>query len=66
MGKCVVDRDLFASEFVIRSQRMGLTVVEIPVSIEEKRPPSINLVRRVPHVLKSLGRLFWVIRVKNR
>jgi glycosyltransferase involved in cell wall biosynthesis len=66
VAKCVVDRDLFASEFVIRSQRMGLRVIEIPVSIEEKRPPSVKLLQRVPHVLKSLGRLVWVIRIKNR
>jgi glycosyltransferase involved in cell wall biosynthesis len=63
---CVVEKDLFASEFVIRAGRMGRTVQEIPIVIHEKRPPSINLMRRVPNVLKNLGRLVWVIRVKNR
>ena len=59
---CVVDRDLFASEFVIRAGRGHNQVTEIPVCIAEKRPPSIDLVRRVPAVLKGLGRLFVAIR----
>jgi hypothetical protein len=63
---CVVEKDLFASEFVIRAGRMGRRVTEIPIQIREKRRPSINLVRRVPNVLKNLGRLVWVIRVQNR
>ncbi len=61
--KCVVDRDLFASEFVIRAGREGIKVTEIPVNIVEKRAPSIDLVRRVPAVIKGLGRLFVAIRM---
>lgn len=60
---CVVDRDLFASEFVIRAGREGVHVVEIPVTIVEKRVPSIDLARRVPAVLKGLARLFVAIRL---
>ncbi len=60
--KCVVNRDLFASEFVIRAGREGVNVVEIPVQITEKRAPSIDLARRVPAVLKGLGRLVVAIR----
>lgn len=63
---CVVEKDLFASEFVIRATRMGRSVEEIPITVIEKRRPSINLVRRVPNVLKNLARLVWVIRVQNR
>ena len=61
--RCVVDRDLFASEFVIRAGRDGVRVTEIPVNIMEKRAPSIDLFRRVPAVLKGLGRLFVAIRL---
>ncbi|MDX9723642.1 MAG: glycosyltransferase [Myxococcota bacterium] len=64
--KCVVDRDLFASEFVIRAERERYRIKEIPVELEELRAPSIKLVKRVPHVLKGIGRLVWVIRVRNR
>lgn len=58
---CVVDRDVFASELVIRAYRAGLNVREIPVRLMEKRPPSINLVRRVPGVLRNLAKLAWAI-----
>jgi glycosyltransferase involved in cell wall biosynthesis len=63
---CVVDRDLFASELVIRAQRMGRDVREIPIALREKRPPSTNLFRRVPRVLKGLLQLGWTIRVRHR
>lgn len=63
---CVVDKDVFASELVIRAYRTEpLRVVEIPVRVHEKRPPSINLLDRVPGVLKNLARLTWAIRVKG-
>jgi glycosyltransferase involved in cell wall biosynthesis len=62
---CVVDKDLFASEFVVRAGREGKNVVEIPLRVHEKRKPSINLSRRVPNVLANLVRLTYVIRFKN-
>jgi glycosyltransferase involved in cell wall biosynthesis len=63
--QCVVDRDVFASELVIRAYRADLRVREIPIRLMEKRPPSINLVRRVPGVLRNLGRLAWAIYVQR-
>lgn len=63
--KCVVDMDVFASEFVVRAWRDGLNVVEIPIQLEEKRQPSIHLFRRVPNVLKNVARLVYVIRVRG-
>jgi glycosyltransferase involved in cell wall biosynthesis len=63
---CLVDRDLFASEFVIRAQRMGRDVREIPIALKEKRPPSTHLLRRVPRVLKGLVKLGWAIRIRRR
>ncbi len=62
---CVVDKDMFASEFVIRAGRMKRRVIEIPILVREKRKPSINLSRRIPNVLKSVGRLIYVIRLKG-
>jgi hypothetical protein len=62
---CVVDRDVFASEFVVRAWRHGLRVLEIPILVEEKRQPSINLLRRVPNVLRQVAKLVWVIRVRG-
>lgn len=62
---CVVEKDVFASEFVIRAYRAGLRIREIPVRVMEKRPPSINLFKRVPNVLRSVAKLTWAIRVKG-
>ena len=62
--RCVVEKDLFASELVIRAHREGVRVVELPVVVAEKRPPSVNLLRRVPNVVKNLARLVWVIRLR--
>ncbi|MBA3822203.1 MAG: glycosyltransferase family 2 protein [Deltaproteobacteria bacterium] len=59
---CVIDRDLFASELVIRAGRADLHVIEIPIKLHEKRPPAINLTKRVPHVMRGLAKLTYVIR----
>jgi glycosyltransferase involved in cell wall biosynthesis len=60
--RCMLDRDVFASEFVIRAHREQKKVVEIPFAVHEKRPPSINLLKRVPHVLKSVAKLAVSVR----
>ena len=62
VGRCQLDKDVFASEFVIRAHREGKKVVEIPFAVREKRPPSIRLLKRVPHVLKSVARLAITVR----
>lgn len=63
VNRCVADKDVFASEFVIRAYREGVNVQEIPIRVVEKRRPSINLVRRVPNVMKQLARLAIAIRL---
>jgi glycosyltransferase involved in cell wall biosynthesis len=63
--QCVIDKDLFASEFVIRAGRGGVHVVEIPVLVAEKRRPAIHLMKRVPDVLRGLARLTYTIRFKD-
>jgi glycosyltransferase involved in cell wall biosynthesis len=64
--RCIVDKDLFASELVIRAERTSeVRVKEIPVRVLEKRPPSIHLFRRVPNVLKGIARLVVAIRIKG-
>lgn len=65
IGRCVVDMDVFASEFVVRAWREGLDVREIPIKLQEKRQPSIHLFKRVPNVLKNVARLVYVIRVRG-
>jgi glycosyltransferase involved in cell wall biosynthesis len=62
---CLVDKDVFASELVIRADRGGIKIKEIPVRVIEKRPPSINLFKRVPNVLKSVAKLTYAIRIRG-
>jgi len=62
VNACVIDRDLFASELVIRAGRADLHVLEIPIRLNEKRPPAINLVKRVPNVLRGIAKMTYVIR----
>ncbi len=62
---CLVDKDVFASEFVIRADRAKIVVKEIPVQVIEKRPPSINLFKRVPNVMKNVVKLTWSIRIRG-
>ena len=59
---CVVDKDMFASEFVVRTHRAERAWIEIPIDLIEKRPPSIHLFRRVPNVLRNIARLTAIIR----
>jgi glycosyltransferase involved in cell wall biosynthesis len=63
---CLVEDNLFASELVIRAERAGVRVVELPVTVREKRRPTINLFQRVPGALVNLGRLVWIFRVQDR
>jgi len=65
VAACQVERDVFASELVIRAYRQPLRVVELPVRVLEKRPPSIHLWKRVPGVVKNLAQLTWSIRVRG-
>ncbi len=55
---------LFDTELVLRAERAGLRIVEIPVEISEMRPPSLgSIAGRVPSVLKGLLRLWKALRV---
>lgn len=63
---CIVDKDLFTSEFVIRTERTpNLRIAEIPLKVVEKRRPSIHLWKRVPNVLKNMAKLVWIFRIRK-
>lgn len=59
---CKTDRDVFATELVLRMERAGLRMCEIPLEIAEQRPAPINIFRRVPGTLKNLWRLRRALR----
>ncbi|MDP3763177.1 MAG: bifunctional glycosyltransferase family 2/GtrA family protein [bacterium] len=62
---CVTGKDMFASELVIRAERMNLVICEIPIKIEEKRKARVNIVKRIPHVFKNIYQMFVVFQIRE-
>ena len=54
---CTLGRDLFDTELIIRAERSGLAIDEIPVSVVERRPARSPVARRVPRTLLGLMQL---------
>lgn len=59
--QCRFDADLFDTELVIRAERAGLGVAEIPVTVEERRPSRTSIARRSFRSLFGLARLRLVL-----
>ena len=55
--RCKFGADLFDTELILRAERAGLAIVELPVTIEELRPPRTSISRRVPRTLLGMLRL---------
>lgn len=51
-------QDLFDTELVVRAERAGFRIVEVPAVVEEKREAKTSLAKRVPRTLKGV----WNIR----
>jgi glycosyltransferase involved in cell wall biosynthesis len=54
---CHFGTDLFDTELVIRSERAGLRILELPVVVEERRPPRTSISRRAARTLLGIVRL---------
>jgi glycosyltransferase involved in cell wall biosynthesis len=52
--RCRFRTDLFDTELVIRSERAGLLVSELPVTAQERRPSRTPIWRRVPRTLGGM------------
>ncbi|HEX6310108.1 MAG TPA: glycosyltransferase family 2 protein [Acidimicrobiia bacterium] len=55
--RCRFGGDLFDTELVLRAERAGLDVAELPVTVQERRPSRTPIWRRVPRTLVGLVRL---------
>jgi glycosyltransferase involved in cell wall biosynthesis len=55
--RCRNGTDLFDTELVLRADRAGLTVTEVPVTVEERRPSRTPIARRVARTVVGLVRL---------
>jgi glycosyltransferase involved in cell wall biosynthesis len=54
---CRFGGDIFDTELILRAERAGFSVTEVPVTVREQRPPRTSIVRRIPRSLLGLGRL---------
>ena len=57
VSACRNGSDLFDTELVLRAERSGYTVAEIPVAVTELRPPRTSIAQRVPRTLLGLVKL---------
>jgi dolichyl-phosphate beta-glucosyltransferase len=49
--------ELLQTEIVVIADRLGYEIAELPVSIEERRPTPVSIMRRAPKVIPTLGAL---------
>jgi len=52
---CHFGSDLFDTELILRCEREGLIVNEIPVAVKESRPARSPLISRIPRTLQGLA-----------
>jgi glycosyltransferase involved in cell wall biosynthesis len=62
VAACRFGADLFDTELILRAERAGLMVAELPVTVEEQRPARTSIARRIPRTLVGLVRLRWALR----
>jgi glycosyltransferase involved in cell wall biosynthesis len=55
--RCRNGTDLFDTELVLRADRAGLEVEEVPVTVEERRPSRTPIARRIARTMLGLVRL---------
>jgi glycosyltransferase involved in cell wall biosynthesis len=55
--RCRNGTDLFDTELVLRADRAGLDVAEVPVTVEERRPSRTPIARRIARTMIGLVRL---------
>jgi glycosyltransferase involved in cell wall biosynthesis len=55
--RCRLGTDLFDTELVLRTERAGLVVAELPVRVEERRPARSPIARRVLRTALGLRKL---------
>jgi glycosyltransferase involved in cell wall biosynthesis len=60
-------RHIFDSELVIRSQKKGLNIIELPMTVVENRPsPTKAIIKRVPEAIFDLIWLWWELYIRKK
>lgn len=62
LPRVVSRQDLFDTELVIRAERAGYLIAEVPVVVEEMRSAKSSLVKRVPRTVLGLFRIRNLLR----
>jgi glycosyltransferase involved in cell wall biosynthesis len=62
VAACRFGQDIFDTELIIRAERAGLVLDEIPVAVSDTRPPRTPIARRIPRTLAGLVRLWLALR----
>lgn len=63
--QCRLELDIFPTELVIRAQRAGVRIREIPIHLREIRETPLPLYRRVPRALRDIWRLHRSLKEKR-
>jgi glycosyltransferase involved in cell wall biosynthesis len=58
---CRFTRDVFDTELVIRGERAGFRLLELPVTVAELRPPRSSIFLRVPGAARDLAKLYFIL-----
>ena len=53
--------DLFDTGLVLRAERAGYRITEVPAIVEEERAARSSFLSRVPRTLVGLGRIRWTL-----
>jgi glycosyltransferase involved in cell wall biosynthesis len=59
-------QDLFDTELVVRAERAGYRIAEVPVVVEEIRSAKSSLIKRVPRTVAGLWRIRRSLRADRR
>jgi glycosyltransferase involved in cell wall biosynthesis len=57
--QCQFTRDIFDTELVIRAERAGFRICEVPTTVVERRPSRSRIAKRIPRTVADLLRLRW-------
>ena len=59
VAACVLDAEMFDTELLLRAERAGLRIRELPVSLRDVRPTRYPVWVRIPATASGLLRLLW-------
>lgn len=65
-SRCRAGTDLFDTELVLRAERAGLAVAELPVTVEQRRPSRSSIATRIPRTIVGLTRMKLALRREEK